>query len=367
VNDGSEKPIFEDDPGKNNETKIYIRHEITVVRQVSNRDLRLQSVTQLGDSERRHQFGTRPLIGEIVEVRSADEILATLDEEGKLEGVPFMPEMLSFCGHTFLVVKYADNTCTDGKPRCLANTVHLDELRCDGSAHCNCQAKCLLFWKEAWIKRVAPQNTTGIKKDGLHARNISGLNSATALLSAHVERNDGTMSCQATELKSATCPLDLSLAQYVGNTCRDFLAEKIDWPDLRRLLRWMRHKLIWSAFVWWARAPWNSKQYVKTPSRTLDLQQGDLVKVRRTCEILRTLDRNGFNRGLRFTPEMFRYCGQKCRVLSKLERRINEIDGQLVEFGNPCILLENVICEGQRIFCSRSEYHYWREIWLERC
>ena len=32
-------------------------------------------------------------VGELVEVRSEDEILATLDVDGELEGLPFMPEM----------------------------------------------------------------------------------------------------------------------------------------------------------------------------------------------------------------------------------------------------------------------------------
>ena len=37
-------------------------------------------------------------VGDLVEVRSADEIMATLDERGELENLPFMPEMLKFCG-----------------------------------------------------------------------------------------------------------------------------------------------------------------------------------------------------------------------------------------------------------------------------
>jgi hypothetical protein len=342
-------------------------HELRVATQVKDLDLGLQSPRQLSYPDCRRVRGTRPKIGEIVEVRSAGEILATLDGEGKFEGIPFMPEMLVFCGRRFQVVKYADNTCTDGNPRCLKNTIHLDELRCNGSAHRDCQARCLLFWKEAWIKRIAPEGATAtIKPDGLHS-SISAGNSATALLGSHTEGSGGTMSCQATELRSATCPLEGGLAQYFGTISRDLRAQRISWPDLGRLLMWVRQKTIWSAFVWWARAPWNSKRYLKTPSRSLGVQPGDLVKVRKTWEILRTLDRRGCNRGLRFTPEMLRFCGQRCRVLSRLERRINEVDGQLVEFGNDCILLEDVICKGQRTFCSRSEYHYWREIWLERC
>jgi len=354
--------------GNISERKIDNQHEFTVARQVIDCDLSLKSATKLGHSDSLWQFGTRPRVGEIVEVGSADEILATLDDEGKFEGVPFMPEMLAFCGNRFPVVKYADNTCTDGKPRCLKNTVHLGELRCDGSAHRNCQARCLLFWKEAWIKRIAPEDATNaVKSDRLQGSKIDAARSATDLLSAHVERTDGTMSCQATELTSATCPFDARLTRYFRNISRDFRAERIGWPDLGRLLMWTREKTIWSSFVWWARAPWNSKRYLRTPSRALDLRAGDRVKVRSAWKILSTLDRHGRNRGLRFTPEMLRYCGRKCRVLSRLERRINEIDGQLIEFGNDCILLENVICKGQRTFCSRSEYHYWREIWLERC
>ena len=37
-------------------------------------------------------------IGEYVEVKSVDEILATLDENGRMEALPFMPEMLRFTG-----------------------------------------------------------------------------------------------------------------------------------------------------------------------------------------------------------------------------------------------------------------------------
>jgi len=46
-----------------------------------------------------------------VEVRSKEEILATLDEKGQLEGMPFMPEMFRFCGQRFQVYKSAHKTC----------------------------------------------------------------------------------------------------------------------------------------------------------------------------------------------------------------------------------------------------------------
>ena len=34
--------------------------------------------------------------GDLVEVRSLDEVLATLDDRARLEALPFMPEMLKF-------------------------------------------------------------------------------------------------------------------------------------------------------------------------------------------------------------------------------------------------------------------------------
>ena len=49
--------------------------------------------------------------GDLVEVLSPQEILATLDEHGELESLPFMPEMLQFCGRRFYVDKIAVKAC----------------------------------------------------------------------------------------------------------------------------------------------------------------------------------------------------------------------------------------------------------------
>ena len=102
--------------------------------------------------------------GDLVEVRSEDEILATLDENGTLDGLPFMPEMLRFCGGRFLVQNRAHKTCDTilgtGMRR-LDKAVHLTELRCDGSGHGGCQAACLLFWKEEWIRPVETASAAG--------------------------------------------------------------------------------------------------------------------------------------------------------------------------------------------------------------
>lgn len=327
--------------------------------------------------------------GELVEIRNAAEITASLDVDSKLDGLPFMPEMQRYCGQRFRVSRRADSTCAGGQPRRIENTVHLAALRCDGSAHYGCGAACLLLWKEAWLRR-AIENGNGSAHPTAQSGQASASNeSAEPKLNGHVadlnghaadregtrnplsqalERSGEKLVCQATELNSASCPLSLGrTANYLAGVVRDCRSAKIGSGELRVLWTYSRGKLLLSAFTAWARAPWNAERYKKTPSERLDLRVGEWVQVRSVREILRTLDRNGCNRGMEFKAEMFQFCGRKFPVLARMERRIDERTGMMREFRNECILLASVHCHGQRSFCARSNYHYWREIWLRRC
>ena len=49
--------------------------------------------------------------GDLVEVRSAAEILATLDDRGERDALPFMPEMVAMCGRRFTVAARAERIC----------------------------------------------------------------------------------------------------------------------------------------------------------------------------------------------------------------------------------------------------------------
>ena len=53
-----------------------------------------------------------------------------------------------------------------------------------------------------------------------------------------------------------------------------------------------------------------------------------------------------------------------------MEKFINEKTGKMQQLKTPAVILEGVYCRshysGQRIFCPRSIYCWWREIWLER-
>jgi hypothetical protein len=125
----------------------------------------------------------------------------------------------------------------------------------------------------------------------------------------------------------------------------------------------------------WGGPPWPRKagpipMGKATPEAKLDLQPGELVRVRSHEEILRTLNTGSSNRGMAFDKEMVPYCGGTYRVLKRVTKILNERTGKMQDMKTPCIILASVVCQSRysdcRLFCPRSIYPYWREIWLER-
>ena len=105
----------------------------------------------------------------------------------------------------------------------------------------------------------------------------------------------------------------------------------------------------------------------RAPFETLNLQPGELVRVKSKEEIVKTLDTHNANRGMSFDGEMVRYCGREARVLRRVEQIIDEKSGRMLHLKTPCVVLESVTCTGRyHRQCPRAIYPYWREIWLER-
>jgi hypothetical protein len=109
----------------------------------------------------------------------------------------------------------------------------------------------------------------------------------------------------------------------------------------------------------------------RTPTGRLDLQPGEYVRIKSQAEIEATLDQGGKNRGLTFDPEeMAPYCGRVFRVRSVVTRIIDEPTGAMRHMKEPCITLQNVVCNAEyatcRLNCPRAIPAYWRELWLER-
>ena len=320
--------------------------------------------------------------GEMVEVRSAHEILATLDERGALDALPFMPEMLRFCGRRFQVQQRADKTCdtiTMSGGRRMHGTVHLADLRCDGRAHGGCQAGCLLFWKEAWLKRVTEQGD-GVEGRSLEPAERERLDRAARSTDAEGER----FTCQATELLSASTPLPWwDARQYLrdvltGNVpARSLLrgAAYAVLDNLRRGRAWLVERVL--AMGGRVRRRLGLPRVFRggptapaTPAEPLDLRPGEMVRVRPREEILATLDRNSRNRGLYYDIEMCRFSGGTYRVLRQVEQIVDEKTGRMMRLRGGCVVLEGVVCSGERSFkrrfCPRAIFPYWRQIWLRR-
>lgn len=64
-----------------------------------------------------------------------------------------------FCGRNIRVYKTLDKILLEatGELRKIKTpTVLLDGVFCDGTAHGGCDRSCFCFWREAWLKKVPP-------------------------------------------------------------------------------------------------------------------------------------------------------------------------------------------------------------------
>jgi hypothetical protein len=315
--------------------------------------------------------------GELVRVRSAREIFSTLDEKGTLEALPFMPEMLRFCGRTFPVFKRADKTC-DGTTamRRMDNTVHLGNLRCDGSSHGGCDAGCLTYWKEAWLERSEGEDGKARSTPELDADEQAYVSEALlpATTQDDSEPSVPAYRCQATEIPRAARRLPWwELNQYPKD------ARNWGWWKLLRVLpialfnkfqklnrRFMPDRPL---FFGGQRYPFlRAEQEGTVLVGELDLQPGELVRIKSREEIFKTLSGDPpKTRGLSFDVEMLKYCGRTARVTGRVERIIDEGTGKMIEINSDCIVLDGVVCTADyHRFCTRSITPYWREAWLER-
>lgn len=292
--------------------------------------------------------------GQIVWIHGLEAILKSLDADGKLDGLPFMPEMIPFCGQSFHVSGLPNKTCVEGFGfREINGIAFLENLRCNGSAHGGCQRECRLFWHEAWLSDHPTEQSKNKSTDVLtEARAKLKIRAGERYL------------CQSTELAGAT-------AEYrenpgLGNKFRSHFNEaqrrnmslfQFACRILKAVLRRLKPLM--------GMNPGHTVRgrLQKTESVSLDLQPGDLIEVKSRKEIEDTLDVSGRNKGLLFDPPMLEYCGKRFRVANRLEKMILEETGRMIELKNT-VVLDNVTCQAWG--CPRANLHFWREIWLKR-
>lgn len=312
----------------------------------------LPGIARAGGTGRRHLSLRDFHIGDLVEVKLEAEILAMLDTRQSLEGMPFMPEMARYCGKEFRVSGWAHKTCVEGYGlRKLNNTLFLEDLRCAGGGHDGCQRGCMLFWKVEWLRKVddeyePPPSPGPSPKDRPRYRT----------------KEEARYMCQSTELYRATAPLHWwNPMQYVD----DIRSGQMGLRDLTKGVRQLgveKIRSLLSGHRWAGLTGTN----VKTPQASLNLRPDERVRTRSKEEIKATLDRDGKNRGLEFSPEMSVFCDRTLKVQKKVSKIILEQTGEMREI-NDTVLLEGAICDGVlRRWCPRKNYLLWREIWLER-
>jgi hypothetical protein len=314
-------------------------------------------------------------VGARVRVRSAQEIAATLDARAAVGDTVFMPEMVAFAGRTFDVDAVVHRTC-DGNGstnRDLTGTVHLQGVRCDGSAHGGCQARCLLFWRQEWLEPVA--GPAAEASDGP----VGELAGHVAESVAAAARGEGdtvdepVYSCQATRVRNAVrlasmrdprllvkdvragnATVRQALVSYAVPAFNAWQLASRRLPAALRLRRGETYP--------WPPAPTGER---RRPA-ALSLEPGELVEIRSREEIEATLNENSELRGLSFAVDMVPFCGKRARVLGRVERIVDEETGRMLRLRD-CIVLDDVWCHGTfRLLCRRKIYSYWREAWLRR-
>ncbi len=299
--------------------------------------------------------GKRLRRGDMVEVRSESEIRDTLDTDGRLDGMPFMPEMARYCGKRLRIHRRADTTCVEGLGmRRLGGTLLLEGARCDGAAHDGCERQCLMFWKEAWLKPVAADASRPSVPPPADRPSDWAMSLPT--------RDGERYLCQSTALASATKELpaydQLHLLRAVADGELTLLGlagivVRAVHNKLRGLIRLRPIGALAGA------SPRNAKG-------NLGLRPGEAVQIKSKPEITATLDPKGRNAGLSFDPDMSDLLGGRFEVAGPIRRMVHEETGRMVHLTST-VTLKNVYCRGLcSKNCPRSNPIFWREAWLER-
>src|SRR5262249_27847170 len=292
-----------------------------------------------------------------------------------------------YCGKRFQVFKRAHKTCDTVNPvagRRVADAVHL-ELRCDGRAYGNCQAACLIFWKAAWLRPVNERSEELVRAAEPVAQGSCTEQDVGRATRAQDDGANGEprYACQATQLPLFTTPLAWwDPRQYIedlvsGNVTLGRVLSGLLYSSYYNLTFARRNRLgkparwLYDRFqelrggTPFPRRIGTVPAGETTPSCTLNLQPGELVRIKSYKEILATLDSWQKNRGMYFDAELVPYCGGVYRVKARVESFVNERTGCAAKLKTPAVMLEGVWCQSRyshcRMFCPRGIYAWWRE------
>jgi hypothetical protein len=314
-------------------------------------------------------FRSRRLsVGDVVEVRSLDEILGTLDESGRLYGLPFMPEMAPFCGQRFRIYRSVDKIYDYGRSkdlRRLNDSFLLLGLRCSGKDHGGCQAACYLVWKGSWLRRadgLELPRPNSPEHGNTHRDESPRVAEAVADLARGAAPRSGLYTCQYTQLAAASAPMR---TWDIRQDLRPLVAGNLTFfafcvAILTRVFNAAQALRGGVPYPFLPRG-----ELTKTPLVEYGLLPGSRTRVLSAQQIAATLNKTNRNRGLWFDREMLKHCGRSFTVLHRIDRLIDDATGKMLQMKAPCITLAGVDASGEFLrFCAQHEFHIWREAWL---
>ena len=185
---------------------------------------------------------------------------------------------------------------------------------------------CLIYWKEAWLKRVEPAAIEGNRRYVLEEKGSfthEDLLRATRATGQGEHSGKVIYTCQATEVLRASTPLPWwDIRQYYrdicwGNAGVSALVRAMFLWAFKKAMKIGGYRILLGTYnrIQKMRGgvpyPFLRGKLQKTPTEELNLQAGELVQIKSYEEILATLDQRNKNRGLYFDSEMVPFCGGK--------------------------------------------------------
>jgi hypothetical protein len=95
--------------------------------------------------------------GDLVRVRSREQIQATLDHWNYLKGTAFMEEMWQYCGTQQRIYKRVEKFLDerDYRVKKVRGMVFLEGNICQGTIDFGpCDRSCFFFWREEWLEKI---------------------------------------------------------------------------------------------------------------------------------------------------------------------------------------------------------------------
>jgi hypothetical protein len=129
-----------------------------LVMEVANRTRLLRPTPLQGDGTHQRPEGLDLRPGDLVQVKSPEEIERTLDENGLNRRLSFDREMLPYCGGTFRVKDRVERLVDDRTGKMLripSDCLILEGVVCSGERSTGrwfCPRQIYPYWRESWLR-----------------------------------------------------------------------------------------------------------------------------------------------------------------------------------------------------------------------